>query len=662
MSDETGWNYPGGRPRNSKAAQTASWPGPVRTDFRNRPMLRLRFNHFRPQVRQAKVLWMVASMTKYTEDYYPHSRARHRPKTIIDWRGELCRFLQLSHDPPDEDILDALEEAEENLRVAEILKSRFDADPGPLRYQVVYTIDCRLAPAKDRDIVYLDTPWPVDSGPYHSHLRGSRAIKNLELYLERERTISFLVFREYSCCFRKIRWQQFSDSPQSKTEELSRFFSKEYFEPVSANLRTALEDLSVFALYDIPHPRFDGKKPGKISYPYLWWYHRRRSIDREKKKMEKDLQKHVPEEVVVAMPEPEVTTETRGFMASGWLKVADPDSDSFLSWIEASFWIFDGSFYSTSTRVDLSRVPAVTSTKEFDIWDLPVHPLRFAKDHIEIDTRFMVDMETYNKMHPESRPSKNQEPGKLMSHWKAYPVVKMTDESLPGNYFLMCLPSTIPGFDMNEKEWKVDRMREVRWNDQAFEELVINPMTKDLVKAVVTNLVLLDEADVFLEQRTLANLDRNALVSVFLRILEYYDGVLILTTNRVGTFDEAFKSRIQLNLRYSNLDAKQRLTIWSNFITRVEQLAKNGASKSTEYGIDSDQIRKMLPALAEENLNGREIRNAISTARQLCLYKQEPLNYEHLRDVIEETRKFEEYLEDLHGFSADEIQHDVGAR
>lgn len=33
----------------------------------------------------------------------------------------------------------------------------------------------------------------------------------------------------------------------------------------------------------------------------------------------------------------------------------------------------------------------------------------------------------------------------------------------------------------------------------------------------------------------------NALVSVFLRVLEYYDGILILTSNRVGTFDEAIR-------------------------------------------------------------------------------------------------------------------------
>ncbi|KAF4426998.1 ATPase family AAA domain-containing protein FIGL1 [Colletotrichum fructicola] len=62
--------------------------------------------------------------------------------------------------------------------------------------------------------------------------------------------------------------------------------------------------------------------------------------------------------------------------------------------------------------------------------------------------------------------------------------------------------------------------------------------------------VLLDESDVFLEEREKMDLKRNALVSVFLRVLEYYEGILILTSNRVGHFDEAFKSRMQLTLHY----------------------------------------------------------------------------------------------------------------
>ena len=60
--------------------------------------------------------------------------------------------------------------------------------------------------------------------------------------------------------------------------------------------------------------------------------------------------------------------------------------------------------------------------------------------------------------------------------------------------------------------------------------------------------MLLDEADVFLAQRKNENLERNSIVSVFLRMLEYYKGLLFLTTNRVGAFDEAFKSRVHISL------------------------------------------------------------------------------------------------------------------
>lgn len=55
--------------------------------------------------------------------------------------------------------------------------------------------------------------------------------------------------------------------------------------------------------------------------------------------------------------------------------------------------------------------------------------------------------------------------------------------------------------------------------------------------------LLLDEADVFLAQRNVTDIERNAIVSVFLRELEYYQGILLLTTNQVEVIDEAFQSK-----------------------------------------------------------------------------------------------------------------------
>ncbi|GCB27380.1 ATPase family AAA domain-containing protein 3 [Aspergillus awamori] len=148
--------------------------------------------------------------------------------------------------------------------------------------------------------------------------------------------------------------------------------------------------------------------------------------------------------------------------------------------------------------------------------------------------------------------------------------------------------------------------------------------------------VLLDEADVFLEQRSLSDLQRNALVSVFLRLLEYYDGILILTSNRVGTFDEAFKSRIQLSLNYPPLTLPQRKKIWLNLINRLRKLQ--------QPNIDFEDVECYVSELAEKDMNGRQIRNAITTARQLAKFKGRDMSYEDLKHVIGVASEFDEYL------------------
>jgi hypothetical protein len=66
--------------------------------------------------------------------------------------------------------------------------------------------------------------------------------------------------------------------------------------------------------------------------------------------------------------------------------------------------------------------------------------------------------------------------------------------------------------------------------------------------------LLLDEADVYLERRATQDVLYNALVSMFLRSLEYYNRIFFLTTNQVCNFDEAVCSRIHLFLKYNKLE------------------------------------------------------------------------------------------------------------
>lgn len=82
-------------------------------------------------------------------------------------------------------------------------------------------------------------------------------------------------------------------------------------------------------------------------------------------------------------------------------------------------------------------------------------------------------------------------------------------------------------------------------------------------------ILLLDECDIFLEERLSNNLQRNKVVSIFLRTLEYYEGILFLTTNRVDNMDPAFQSRIHMHMAYHLLGAHSRKTVWKNFLDRM---------------------------------------------------------------------------------------------
>lgn len=413
--------------------------------------------------------------------------------------------------------------------------------------------------------------------------------------------------------------------------------------------------------------------------------------------------------------------------------------------LEAERWGFDGEYFKEQVSLYLNyegkNKPEMTILK---INKLNIYPIQFARQEVRQrleqrgethwncrfhayvnvngsdyhhdekfqNSRFMIDMVTYKKLH-----GKQQGPAQFMPVSKSPTRLsenKMKNEKPPSDDFFYLLPANTYGFHMVEKRWvnlRVDSITPVEWNFDAFNTIAMDDDDKHLVKALVSTkldderrtdviegkgnglvillhggpgtgktitaegvaeiakkplyrvtcgdigtdaekveeyletvfhlgkiwdcVVLLDEADVFLEQRSLANLQRNALVSVFLRVLEYYEGILILTSNRVGIFDEAFKSRIQLALHYRSLDHSKRHQIWSNFITRLEKLNEKA---------DFVEIRSQVDKLASYPMNGRQIRNAFSTARQLALFEKKTMNSRDLEHVIRVAQKFENYL------------------
>lgn len=122
-------------------------------------------------------------------------------------------------------------------------------------------------------------------------------------------------------------------------------------------------------------------------------------------------------------------------------------------------------------------------------------------------------------------------------------------------------------------------------------------------------ILLLDEADVFLSRRTLGDFKRNELVSIFLRNLEYFDGIMFLTTNLLESIDEAFESRIHIHLLFPSLDRNSRLQIWRNFVGRFPE---NVSSRLSEED---------LKQIAAYELNGRQIKSVLKMTRAWCMCK-----------------------------------------
>ena len=148
------------------------------------------------------------------------------------------------------------------------------------------------------------------------------------------------------------------------------------------------------------------------------------------------------------------------------------------------------------------------------------------------------------------------------------------------------------------------------------------------VAQVWNAVILIDEADIFLEKRTPGDVVRNSLVSVFLRLLEYHQGVMFLTTNRVADFDPAFHSRISIAMHYGSLDQTAREKIWETLL-----------SAAGICDIDSH-------ALSLYNLNGRQIKNTIRLAQGLARQQGIDVNYDHFMTCIDLGQQFDEQRRD----------------
>lgn len=124
-----------------------------------------------------------------------------------------------------------------------------------------------------------------------------------------------------------------------------------------------------------------------------------------------------------------------------------------------------------------------------------------------------------------------------------------------------------------------------------------------------------DECEIFLTERG-EDLNRSAIVGIFLRLLDYYQGILFLTTNRPDVLDHAVRSRVMLRLDYPDLDQDSRAAIWETMFEAAGLSLTEGS----------------LHSLAEATINGRQIRNLSRLAR--ILYPEGGVTLDQMRAVL----------------------------
>ncbi|KAI0543424.1 hypothetical protein F4679DRAFT_590488 [Xylaria curta] len=144
--------------------------------------------------------------------------------------------------------------------------------------------------------------------------------------------------------------------------------------------------------------------------------------------------------------------------------------------------------------------------------------------------------------------------------------------------------------------------------------------TIEKVFSIVTKwkaILLLDEADVFLEKRTIDGLIRNRVYSFACSNITS----MFMTTNRIQAIDLAFESRIHMTINYPDIDASTRKAIWSNFLGIAKQPAR----------ISDPEIA----CLAENVMNGRQTKNVLKIATLLASRSGSLLAMEHIQMALQ---------------------------
>lgn len=148
-------------------------------------------------------------------------------------------------------------------------------------------------------------------------------------------------------------------------------------------------------------------------------------------------------------------------------------------------------------------------------------------------------------------------------------------------------------------------------------ETVEKSLATVLKRAERWNAVLLiDECDVFVRKRD-NDIQHNAVVAAFLRTLEYFHGLLFMTTNRSDDIDDAIISRCIAIIKYELPDNENSKRLWKVLSSQFELVLEDG----------------VIDALVDhfKSLSGRDIKELLKLTSKFARRKNLPLELDVFR-------------------------------
>jgi len=123
--------------------------------------------------------------------------------------------------------------------------------------------------------------------------------------------------------------------------------------------------------------------------------------------------------------------------------------------------------------------------------------------------------------------------------------------------------------------------------------------------------LLIDEADVYIRERD-NDTNHNAIVASFLRVMEYYNGLMFMTTNRSDDIDDAILSRCMAVLTYTYPKEDVKSKMWEIYLKQFNIKYDNDfiSELNKEFDEVSGRDIKNITRLASRYMQGYNIQKA----------------------------------------------------